>query len=333
MTRHVFQCIDGHTAGMPVRMVVSGAPFLTAASAPARRSEYIEKHDWIRRALTMEPRGHAFMSGTILYPPADPANDMALVFIETSGFLPMCGHATIGSVTFAIEHGLIIPNTPGLVRIETPAGIVSAKYQKSGNKVVSVRFTNVPSFLLYRDVGIFIDGLGALTIDIAYGGNFYAIVEQQANYHGRASMSIAEHLRFGRAVQQAANAACQVVHPLFPEIHGVRHCLWSDAYDAASDCYPMLVIAGDYLVDRSPCGTGTSARVAQQAARKLLQPDATLFHQSISGGRFAGRIEEYCTVGELAAVRPSVEGQAFVTGFNTLFVDEAEPFAAGYLIE
>lgn len=332
MTRHTFFCIDGHTAGMPVRMVVSGVPYLRGNDQAARRQDFIDNHDWIRTALTMEPRGHAFMSGTLFYPPSSDEFDMGLVFIETSGSLPMCGHATIGSVTFAIEHGLVRPKVPGTVRVETPAGLVVANYTMSGSKVSSVKFTNVPSFLLHRDVYIDVPGMGRLRIDIAYGGNFYAIVEPQENFTDVADYSVSELLVLGRAVQKAANAAVEIVHPEIPTIRGLKHCLWSGRDVSGTADSRIVVIAGEHLIDRSPCGTGTSARVAQRANRGLLKQGETFIHESLTGGQFTGRIEEQTTVGALPAVRPSVEGTAYVTGLNTLFVNRDEPYADGFLI-
>lgn len=332
MTRHTFFCIDGHTAGMPVRMVVGGVPYLKGKDQAARRQDFIENHDGIRSALTMEPRGHAFMSGTLFYPPSSDEFDMGLIYIETSGSLPMCGHATIGSVTFAVEHGLVRPKVPGTVRVETPAGLVVAHYTMSGSKVSSVKFTNVPSFLLHRDVEIDVPGMGHLHIDIAYGGNFYAIVEEQENFTDVADYAVSELLTLGREVQKAANAAVEIVHPEIPTIRGLEHCLWSGRDVSGTADSRIVVIAGEHLIDRSPCGTGTSARVAQRASRGLLQPGGTFVHESLTGGQFTGRIEEKTMVGALPAVRPSVEGQAYVTGLNTIFVDRDEPYADGFLI-
>lgn len=313
-------------------MVASGAPVLVGQDQAARREHFVQEYDWIRRALTMEPRGHAFMSGTILYPPSSPDYDMGLIFIETSGSLPMCGHATIGSVTFALEHGLVQPKTPGTVRVETPAGMVEASYVMAGSKVTSVKFTNVPSFLLHRDVEIDVDGMGKLRVDVAYGGNFYAIVEPQENFSDVADYPVSDLLKFGRAVQEAVNASVSVVHPEAPTIRGLKHCLWSGRPDSPTADSRIVVIAGDHLVDRSPCGTGTSARVAQRAARGMLKEGESFTHESLTGGQFIGRIEERTTVGSRPAIRPSVEGTAHVTGLNTIFVDRSEPFADGFLI-
>lgn len=313
-------------------MVVAGAPRLTGRDMAARRLDFLANHDWVRRVVTMEPRGHAFMSGTILYPPSSADYDMGLIFIETSGSLPMCGHATIGSITFALEYGLVTPAEPGVVRVETPAGLVVATYEASGQKVTAVKFTNVPSFLLYPDLEIGVPDLGRLRVDIAYGGNFYAIVETQENFTDLAEYSVPDLLKLGRSVQKAVNDAIEIVHPENPSIRGVRHCLWTGRPQSAEADSRVVVIAGDHLVDRSPCGTGTSARVAQRASRHQLKVGSKYVHESLTGGKFVGRIEEHVTVGNLSAVRPSVEGRAYMTGLNTLFVDSNEPYADGFLI-
>ncbi len=183
--RATFFCIDGHTCGNPVRVVTGGSvPRLEGATMFERRQDFLSKHDWVRNALMFEPRGHDIMSGSILYPPLREDCDVALLFIETSGCLPMCGHGTIGTVTTIIENGLVTPRTPGVLRLDTPAGLVEARYVQKGPFVESVRITNVPSFLRGRGYEVEVEGMGKLTVDVAYGGNFYAIVEKQANYPG-----------------------------------------------------------------------------------------------------------------------------------------------------
>ncbi|GAM05221.1 hypothetical protein MBENS4_2219 [Novosphingobium sp. MBES04] len=167
--RHTFFCIDGHTAGNPVRLVAGGAPLLKGATMSERRQDFLERFDWIRTGLCFEPRGHDMMSGGFLYPPTDPANDIGILFIETSGCLPMCGHGTIGIITFGLEHGLIQPATPGSLRVEVPAGLIEIAYTVEGAKVTSVRITNVPSYVAARGIEIDVEGLGPLTVDVSYG--------------------------------------------------------------------------------------------------------------------------------------------------------------------
>ncbi|MFK8397793.1 4-hydroxyproline epimerase [Pseudomonas sp. BGr12] len=334
MTHHTFRCIEGHTEGMPVRMVIAGAPELSGASMSERRLQFVAEHDWVRRALMLEPRGHGHMSGTLFYPPVSAEADFSLLFIETSGCLPMCGHATLGSITFALESGLIEPRTTGEVVVDVPAGQVRARYQLDDGKVSSVRFTNVPSFLLHRDLTIHLPALGDLRLDIAYGGNFYPIIEPQPNYPGCVHFTPQQLLEWGREVQQLVNREFDIVHPEDPSIRGVKHCMWSGSPLAADSDGRSVVIAGDSLVDRSPCGTGTSARVAQRHARGVLQPGGVFRHESLIGSRFNGRVE---AITELAdgtpAVRPSIEGSAFITGRSEHYVDRNQPYWNGFSLE
>jgi 4-hydroxyproline epimerase len=224
--------------------------------------------------------------------------------------------------------------TPGTVRVDVPAGRVVAHYKKDGRRVTSVRFTNVPSFLLHRDVEIVLPALGRLKFDIAYGGNFYPIVEVQENFPGAEHFSAAQLLEMGREVQRLVNQALEVVHPDNPKIRGVKHCMWSGRPTAADSDARGVVIAGDQIVDRSPCGTGTSARVAQRHARGLLQPGGQFKHESIIDSFFIGRVEEVTRLRSgLEAVLPSVEGRAWITGRGEHYVDDTQPYAHGFALE
>lgn len=331
MTRHVFTSIEGHTEGMPVRMVVGGAPELSGATMSERRLHFIEQYDWVRRALMLEPRGHSHMSGTLFYPPVSEEADFSLLFIETSGCLPMCGHATLGSITFALEAGLVTPKREGVVVVDVPAGQISARYERNGDKINSVRFTNVPGFLLLRDAQIDLPALGRLTFDIAYGGNFYPIIEVQENYPGCEHFTPQQLLEWGREVQRLVNEKYDVVHPDNPSIRGVKHCMWTGKPLAADSHGRAVVIAGDDLVDRSPCGTGSSARVAQRFARGLLAKDEAYRHESIIGSRFIGRAEIPTTLASGAsAVNPSIEGRAYITGRSEFYVDDQQPYWDGF---
>lgn len=334
MSRFTFRCIEGHTEGMPVRMVVEGAPTLTGATMNDRRLYFVEHYDWVRRALMLEPRGHGQMSGTIFYPPVSDNADFSLLFIETSGCLPMCGHATIGSISFALESGLVEPKQPGQVVVDVPAGQVTARYEMNGERVTSVRFTNVPSFLLHRDVPITVPKLGKLTVDIAYGGNFYPIVEVQDNFPGCEHFTPAQLLDMGREVQKLVNAAVDVVHPDNPKIKGVKHCMWTGKPIADDSHGRSVVIAGDFIIDRSPCGTGSSARAAQRHARGLLPVGQPYVHESLIGSRFIARVEGTTKLESgLDAVFPSIEGRAWITGRGEHYVEETQPYAHGFSIE
>ncbi|GAB5468594.1 MAG: 4-hydroxyproline epimerase [Rhodospirillales bacterium] len=327
---NTFFCIDGHTCGNPVRLVAGGAPPLQGDSMSARRQDFLARYDWIRTGLMYEPRGHDMMSGAFLYPPTRDDCDVAILFIETSGCLPMCGHGTIGSVTFALERGLALPRKEGQLALDTPAGRVLADYRQDGPQVAAVRITNVASFLAASGVTIDCPGLGALTLDIAYGGNFYAIVEPQPGYLDLDQLSPAEILRLSPIVRRLVNEAVAPVHPLDPTIRGVSHVMWTGRPTKPEAQARNAVFYGEKAIDRSPCGTGTSARMAQLAARGELSVGQDFVHESIIGSLFHGRVEAATSLADQAAIVPSIEGWARMTGLNTIFLDERDPYVAGF---
>jgi len=330
--RHSFFCIDGHTCGNPVRVVAGGGPPPAGATMSERRRHFIRDYDWIRRALMFEPRGHDLMSGAVLYPPLSADADLALLYIETTGCLPMCGHGTIGTVTIALEHGLVTPRSEGVVTLDTPAGRVVARYRREGARVDAVRITNVPSFLAETGVAVACPGLGTLRVDIAYGGNFYAIVDPQPGYAGLEAFSAAELLAMSPGLREACNRAVECVHPDDPSIAGVSHVMWTGAPRHASAHGRNAVFYGSGALDRSPCGTGSSARMAQWAAQGRLAPGDAFVHESIIGSLFHCRVESATHVGKRDAIVPSIEGWARMTGLNTIFVDEGDPFAHGFQV-
>jgi 4-hydroxyproline epimerase len=330
--RKTFFCIDAHTCGNPVRVVAGGAPFLAGRTMGERRLEFMRDFDWIRTGLMYEPRGHDMMSGSMLYPPADPANDAGILFIETSGCLPMCGHGTIGTVTVMIEEGLVTPKTPGLLRLEVPAGLVEARYTLDGAKVAAVRITNVPSFLHAEGLEVDCPDLGKLKVDVAYGGNFYAIVDPQANFGGLETVSAADLLRWSPVLRRQLNERHEFVHPEHPAIRGLSHLQWTGAPRHPEAHARNAVFYGEKALDRSPCGTGTSARMAQWAAQGRLKVGEAFHHESIIGSLFRGRVEAAARVGTHDAIIPSIEGWALVTGYNTLFLDDRDPYVHGFQV-
>ena len=332
MARHTFFCVDGHTCGNPVRMVVGGGPDLKGATMSEKRDHFIRDYDWIRTALMFEPRGHDMMSGSILYPPTRPDCDIAILYIETTGCLPMCGHGTIGTVTMALEQGLVKARTPGILRLDTPAGLVEAHYREEGGRVTSVKLINIPSFLFVRDLAIEVEGLGRLVVDISYGGNFYAIIDPQPAFAGVEAVQPSDILRWSPRVRAAVNAAIDLIHPENPAIRGCRHVLWAGTPTVPGATARNAVFYGEKAIDRSPCGTGTSARLAQWAARGRLKPGEDFIHESIIGSLFTGRIEGETRVGDYPAIIPSIEGWAVMTGLNTIFVDDHDPFAHGFVL-
>lgn len=332
MARHTFFCIDAHTCGNPVRVVTGGGPVLDGASMAERRLHFLAEYDWIRRGLMFEPRGHDMMSGSILYPSTRLDCDVGILFIETSGCLPMCGHGTIGTVTVMIEHGLVSPREPGSVRLETPAGRVDAYYTQEGNRVTSVRIVNVPSYLAATHLTVDCPDLGTLTVDVGYGGNFYAIVDPQPNFRDLADYSAADLIRWSPVLRERLNAAYTFVHPEDERIQGLSHIQWTGQPCTAAGDARNAVFYGDKAIDRSPCGTGTSARMAQWAAQGKLEVGDTFAHESIIGSLFKGRVEAAAKVGSHEAIVPSIEGWARVMGFNTLFIDTDDPYAYGFQV-
>ena len=330
--RKTFFCIDGHTCGCPVRLVAGGGPLLAGVTMSEKRQHFLSHWDWIRTALMFEPRGHDVMSGAILYPPTTPDGDVGVLYIEVSGCLPMCGHGTIGAVTMALEQGLVTPREPGVLNLDTPAGRVVARYEEVGRFVERVRLTNVMSYLALSEVRVDCPELGELVLDIAYGGNFYAIVEPQKHYPGLEEFSAGQILRLSPLLRRAVNEAVDLVHPEDPTIRGVHHIQWTGRPRSPRAHARNAVFYGDKAIDRSPCGTGTSARMAQLAARGRLKPGDAFIHESIIGSEFEGRIEAATELAGRPAIVPSIAGWARMTGLNTIFVDERDPYWRGFQV-
>ena len=338
-----FHCTDAHTCGNPVRLVKEGGPGLQGKNMSEKRQHFLREFDWIRTGLMFEPRGHDMMSGSILYPPVDPQNDIAILFIETSGCLPMCGHGTIGSVTIGIEEGLIKPITPGIVRMETPAGLVMIEYSTVNGqgsmvngkslKVESVKFTNVPSFLHSVELTVDCPELGELIIDVAYGGNFYAIIDVQKNFNGLEFYPADKLISRARVLRKNINEQYSFIHPEDETINGCTHIMWTGMIIDKTSTARNAVFYGDKAIDRSPCGTGTSARMAQWFAKGKLKKGDEFIHESIIGSKFTGRVEEVTTVGGKPAIIPSIEGWAKIYGYNTITIDdEDDPYAFGFQV-
>ncbi|HWT97108.1 MAG TPA: 4-hydroxyproline epimerase [Terriglobales bacterium] len=333
MAKYTFSCIDAHTCGNPVRVVSGGGPLLQGASMSDRRQHFLKEFDWIRTGLMFEPRGHDMMSGSILYPPTREDYDIGILFIETSGCLPMCGHGTIGTVTVAIEEGLVRPKTPGVLRLETPAGLVIAEYGQQGQYVEWVRLTNVPSFLHSTGLDIDCPELGPIKVDVAYGGNFYAIVEPQENYRDMADYTAGKLVQLSPILRQRLNEKYTFQHPDNPTIKGLSHILWTgEARDPAAHAR-NAVFYGDKAIDRSPCGTGTSARMAQLTAKGKLKVGDKFVHESIIGSMFKGGVADKAKAGNYDAIIPTIEGWARVTGYNTIFIDDRDPYKHGFVVK
>ncbi len=335
MSKSTFVCIDAHTCGNPVRVVKEGGPRLIGNDMSEKRQHFLKEYDWIRKGLMFEPRGHDMMSGSILYPPHNPENDFAILFIETSGCLPMCGHGTIGTITVAIEEDLIEPKVPGRIKMEAPAGLVEIEYQQSENKVDWVKFTNVKSFLAAEDLSVECPELGEISFDVAYGGNFYAIVNPQENFEGVHIYSASKIIQYSQMVRQRINEKYpyQFIHPENKTIRDVTHMMWTGKPLDPTSSGRNAVFYGDNAIDRSPCGTGTSARMAQLHAKGKLKTGEPFIHESFIGSKFIGRIEEETSLNGKKAVIPSIQGWAKIYGHNTITIDDKDdPYAYGFQV-
>ncbi|PTX63025.1 proline racemase [Kordia periserrulae] len=333
--RKTFFCIDAHTCGNPVRVVAGGVPNLKGINMSEKRQHFLKEYDWIRKGLMFEPRGHDMMSGSMLFPPSNPENDVGILFIETSGCLPMCGHGTIGTITIAIEEGLITPKTQGTIRMETPAGLVAISYQQTNKKVDWVRLTNVKSYLAAENLTVACPELGELTFDVAYGGNFYAIVDPQENFSGIHDFTASKIIQYSQVVRARINQKYpnMFVHPEDETIRDVSHILWTGNPLDETSSGRNAVFYGDKAIDRSPCGTGTSARMAQLHAKGKLQLGEEFIHESYIGSKFIGKIEEETQLAGKPAIVPSIQGWAKIYGYNTIIIDdEDDPYAHGFQV-
>lgn len=334
MGRKTFFCVDAHTCGNPVRVVAGGGPNLIGVDMSEKRQHFIKEYDWIRKGLMFEPRGHDMMSGSIFYPPSDPANDFGILFIETSGCLPMCGHGTIGAITIGIEEGLLSPKEPGKIRMETPAGLVNIQYQQSGKKVDWVKLTNVKSYLAASELTVNCSELGELVFDVAYGGNYYAIIDPQKNFKGIQDYSASKLIQYSQEIREKINLKYpnKFIHPENPTIKNVSHIEWTGNTISPEATARNAVFYGDKAIDRSPCGTGTSARMAQWHAKGKLKVGDEFIHESFIGSQFIGKVEAETTLAGMKAMIPSIKGWAQVYGYNNIIIDDDDPYAHGFQV-
>ncbi|GGD06189.1 4-hydroxyproline epimerase [Hyunsoonleella pacifica] len=334
MSRNTFVCIDAHTCGNPVRVIKEGGPNLIGSTMSEKRQHFLKDYDWIRKGLMFEPRGHDMMSGSILYPPHNSENDFSILFIETSGCLPMCGHGTIGTITIAIEEGLITPKVPGKIKMEAPAGLVNIEYGQTGNKVDWVRLTNVKSYLAAEGLTVDCPELGELTFDVSYGGNYYAIVDPQKNFSGVHDFSAGKIIQYSQILRKRINDKypAMFIHPENDTIRDVSHILWTGKPIDSTSTARNAVFYGDKAIDRSPCGTGTSAVMAQRHAKGTLKIGEDFIHESFIGSKFIGRVEEEVTLNGKPAIIPSIQGWAKVFGYNTIVIDDDDPYAHGFQV-
>ena len=295
-----------------------------------KRIHFIEVFDWIRTGLMFEPQGHDMMSGSFYYPPCHPKNDIAILFIETSGCLPMCGHGLIGTLTILLEEKLITPKTQGQLRVETPAGLVLASYRQKKDKVEEVSFTNVPSYLAAENLSVDCIGLGTLKVDVAYGGNFYAIVDEQENFRDLEDYRVSDLIAWSREIRNALNRNQHFEHIEDAKIKGCSHVLWTGAPTQKGATARNAVFYGDKAIDRSPCGTGTSSRMAQWVAKGLLNIGDSFVHESKIGSLFTGTVLKKITTGSQQAIIPQITGSARIIGYSKRILDPKDPYVKGF---
>lgn len=331
-SRHVYSAVDSHTEGMPTRVITGGVGVLPGATMLERKLAFERDRDHLRTLLMFEPRGHSAMSGAILQPPTRPDADWGVLFIEVSGCLAMCGHGTIGVSTVLVETGMVEVTEPtSTIRLDTPAGLVIAEVAVSDGRAESVTITNVPSFLYASEQEVDAGDLGLVRYDMAYGGNFYAILPaEQLGLKldaGRAPELIAKGLQ----VMAAINAQNPPTHPEQSAIRGCKHVILTGPPSDGADGRSAVVIHPGWI-DRSPCGTGTSARMAFLHSRGELEIGQPYVHESLIGSRFTGRLVSETTVGDLPAVIPTITGRAWITGLSQYLLDPTDPFPAGFLV-
>jgi proline racemase len=327
-----FSAVDSHTEGMPTRVITSGLGTLPGESMQERRLHFAEQLDDLRLMLMREPRGHGAMSGAFLQPPTRDDADWGVLFIEVSGLLPMCGHGTIGVATVLVECGLVTVTEPEtVIRLDTPAGLVQARVAVSDGRAERVTLRNVPAFVDELDASVTVDGLGTVNYDMAFGGNFYALIEAEPlglePVPERADELIASGLRIIDAIAQRH----QPVHPLDPAIRGCKHVVFHAPGRDGADARNATAIHPGWL-DRSPCGTGTSARMAQLHARGLLPLGTGFTNESVIGSRFVGRLVQETQLGDRPAVVPEITGRAWITGMGQYLLDPLDPFPTGFAL-
>ncbi len=328
----MFSTVDTHTGGNPTRTVISGLPKLYGKTMAEKMLEMKHEHDWIRKLLMFEPRGHDVMSGALLVEPCHPDADVGVIYIETGGYLPMCGHDTIGFCTALVETGMIPVTEPVTsLKLDTPAGLVEVEIQVSDGRAESVTFLNIPAFLL-NSIEVDVDGIGRVSCDIAYGGNFYAITDADKLglelVPGKASTIVDVAVRIRKAINQAFD----VVHPEAPYIKGLTHVEFYTSPSHPSADVKNTVVVPPGGIDRSPCGTGTSAKLATLYAKGQIGLGEPFVHESIVGSLFTGTVLQETKVGGLPAVITRISGSAWMMGIHKFFVDERDEFREGFLL-
>lgn len=328
-----FTSIDTHTGGEPTRTITSGIPILPGASIGEKMIYMRDNLDWIRTSLMFEPRGHSVMSGVILLPPCNPKADYGVIFIETGGYLPMCGHDTIGVATALVEAGLVEVTEPYTkITLDTPAGLTEVQVLVEAGQAKHVTLTNIPSFVFEEQVTVEVPGFGKITGDISYGGNTYAIVKASEFNLSVTANLYSKLIEVGRLYRDVLNSKVKIQHPEIEFINEVTHVEFYDAPQNPIAHCKNAVLFGDAGIDRSPCGTGTSAKVALLHAQNKLPLHQEFIHESIIGSLFTAKAIATAKVGSYNAVIPQITGSAHVMGFNQMVIDPNDPHKHGFLL-
>ena len=322
--------IDAHAAGEPLRLIVGGFPSPRGKTMLEKRDWLVRHADHLRRALMLEPRGHADMYGALLTEPVAPGSHAGVLFMHNQGYSTMCGHGIIAVTTIVLERGLLMPGGDGCsIVYDAPAGAIRARAAFDGSRVRAVAFQNVPSFVLHGGLEVKLSNR-RVRVDVAFGGAFYAIVDSESVGLPIDAAHLPDLRRIGMEIKMAAEAQQAIVHPLEPGLRGIYGTIFTGPpRDEHADLRNVTVFA-DAEVDRSPCGTGTAAVMAVIDAMGLLAEDRAFQHESLIGTRFAGRVRSRTLVGEHQAIVPEIEGSAWITGEHTFLIDDGDPLKDGF---
>ena len=332
--KRIISAVDTHTEGEPARVVTGGVPIIPGGTFQEKWHWARENLDDLRKLLMFEPRGSHIMSGSLLTAPVTPGADIGLIYIEVSGFLPMCGHGTIAAVTVLVETGMVPVTEPvTTLTLDTPAGLVRASVSVENGVAKDVSLQNIPSFLYKSDLEIQVPELGKIKLDIAYGGNFYAIVPAESAGLKLEPSQANEIVRRGGLIREAIyDQGIEVVHPLNPDIRNCTHVRFISPSPTPGVATRNAVLYSVEAVDRSPCGTGTSAEMAYRYSKGLQKLGEEFVFESIIGSKFYGRLVEETRVGEFTAVVPTIRGSAYISGFQQFVLDPRDPWPAGFFL-
>lgn len=326
--------IDSHTMGEPTRIVVGGVPNIPGKTMPEKK-QYLEEHlDYVRTAIMLEPRGHSDMFGSIITQPTKEEADLGIIFMDGGGYLNMCGHGSIGACTVAVEEGMVPVTEPETdIILEAPAGLVKGKVKVQNGKAKEVSVVNVPAFLYKRDIEINVPDIGRITMDISFGGSFFAIVKAESLGVEIEPSNSQKLIKLGMKVIKAVNEQVDIQHPILSHIKTVDLCEIYGPAKSKNATLQNVVVFGQGQLDRSPCGTGTSAKMATLYAKGKLKMNEEFIYESIIQTKFKGKVIGETKVGEYDAVIPEITGSAYITGHNQFFIDSEDPVKYGFVLK